>query len=190
MGIETPKQPTPEEQAKIEAERTLSDAELIKGGAEYKIDEEGKKRLEVTADQIETAREEMEYVEELKSEINEALQENTENNKSEGEIDINRMSYEEKLRLRGYGWDKWGEIGTKTREMEEIGKNLAFTGTLVGLGVSVAGGIASLPFLATGVAIIGAGFLIEKGMVYFAVKKGELEKLELIKFKKADLLKK
>ena len=49
MGIETPKQPTPEEQAKIEAERTLSDTELIKDGAEYVVDEEtGEKRLKVT----------------------------------------------------------------------------------------------------------------------------------------------
>jgi len=54
MGIETPKQPTLEEQAKIEAERTLSDAELIKGGAEYVVDEEtGKKRLIASYENIE-----------------------------------------------------------------------------------------------------------------------------------------
>lgn len=50
--MELPKQLTPEEQAKIEAERTLSEAELIKGGAEYIVDEEtGERRLEVTGGQ-------------------------------------------------------------------------------------------------------------------------------------------
>lgn len=49
----------PEEIAKFEKERTLSDAELLKGGAEYKIDEEGKKRLEVTREHIDEKREEM-----------------------------------------------------------------------------------------------------------------------------------
>jgi hypothetical protein len=39
---------TPEEQAKIEKERTISDAELLKGGAEYVVDDKGEKRLEVT----------------------------------------------------------------------------------------------------------------------------------------------
>ncbi|KKW22691.1 MAG: hypothetical protein UY65_C0018G0011 [Parcubacteria group bacterium GW2011_GWA2_51_12] len=45
--------PTPEEQAKLEKERTLSDADLLKKGAEYKIDEFGEKRLEVTKKQLE-----------------------------------------------------------------------------------------------------------------------------------------
>lgn len=43
--------PTPEEQAKIEKERTISDAELLKSGAEYVVNEEGEKRLEVTEEQ-------------------------------------------------------------------------------------------------------------------------------------------
>jgi hypothetical protein len=42
---------TPEEQAKLEKSRALSDAELLKGGAEYVVDENGEKRLEVTKDQ-------------------------------------------------------------------------------------------------------------------------------------------
>ncbi|KKW06964.1 MAG: hypothetical protein UY41_C0011G0021 [Candidatus Moranbacteria bacterium GW2011_GWE1_49_15] len=42
--------PTPEEMAKIQKERALSDAELIKGGAEYVADENGL-RLEVTREQ-------------------------------------------------------------------------------------------------------------------------------------------
>ena len=50
--FETPKQPSPEEMAKIEKERALSDAELLKGGAEYKIDEKENKRLDPTAEQI------------------------------------------------------------------------------------------------------------------------------------------
>ncbi|HBP01392.1 MAG TPA: hypothetical protein DD454_04255 [Candidatus Moranbacteria bacterium] len=45
-----PKMPTPEEMAKIQKERALSDAELIKGGAEYVADENGL-RLEVTREQ-------------------------------------------------------------------------------------------------------------------------------------------
>lgn len=43
----------PEEQAKIEKERSLSDANLLKGGAEYKIDEKGEKILIPTDEQIE-----------------------------------------------------------------------------------------------------------------------------------------
>jgi hemin uptake protein HemP len=45
MGFETPKMPTPEEMTEIEKQRILSDAELLKGGAEIKIDEKGKKML-------------------------------------------------------------------------------------------------------------------------------------------------
>ncbi|HEC30727.1 MAG TPA: hypothetical protein ENI66_01795 [Candidatus Yonathbacteria bacterium] len=61
MSVENPNQPTAEEQANIETERTLSDAELIKGGAEYKVDEEtSEKRLEVANEQVESAREDME----------------------------------------------------------------------------------------------------------------------------------
>lgn len=53
MSIEKPNLPTPKEQAELEKSRTLSDAELIKGGAEYKIDEETReKRLEVTKEQF------------------------------------------------------------------------------------------------------------------------------------------
>lgn len=48
MGIENPKQYTSEEIAKMEKSRTLSDAEILKHGAEYKIDEAGNKRLEIT----------------------------------------------------------------------------------------------------------------------------------------------
>ncbi len=38
--------------AQIEKERALSDAELIKDGAEYVVDENGEKRLEVTDEQL------------------------------------------------------------------------------------------------------------------------------------------
>lgn len=47
---------SPEERAKIQKERTLSDAELIKGGAEYRSDEKGKLELEPTANSKEAIR--------------------------------------------------------------------------------------------------------------------------------------
>ncbi|HOX10819.1 MAG TPA: hypothetical protein P5323_04025 [Candidatus Moranbacteria bacterium] len=60
MKFEQPSTPSPEEMAKIEKEKALSDAELLKGGADYKFDEKGQKRLDVTDEQIEKARGEME----------------------------------------------------------------------------------------------------------------------------------
>ena len=62
MGFEGPpkaKQPSAEEMAKIEKARTISDAELLKGGAEYKINESGEKRLEATVGQEKLAEREM-----------------------------------------------------------------------------------------------------------------------------------
>ena len=50
---EGPPERTPEEIAEIEGSRTLSDAELIKGGAEYKADERGEAKLLVTDEQVE-----------------------------------------------------------------------------------------------------------------------------------------
>ncbi|MDO8429898.1 MAG: DUF4116 domain-containing protein [bacterium] len=50
------KQYTPTEMAKLEKDRTLSDAEFLKEGAEYKVREGGKKELELTEDQIERIR--------------------------------------------------------------------------------------------------------------------------------------
>lgn len=41
--MEQPKQYTPEEIAQLEKSRTISDAELLEGGAEYKINEKGEK---------------------------------------------------------------------------------------------------------------------------------------------------
>src|SRR3989344_3910617 len=52
--------PTKEIQAEIEKERTISDAELLESGAEYKIDENGNKILDLTDKQIEQAKLEME----------------------------------------------------------------------------------------------------------------------------------
>ena len=46
--------PSPEEIAKITKERTLADAELLKGGAEYRAE-----RLELTPEQIEDAKAEL-----------------------------------------------------------------------------------------------------------------------------------
>ena len=48
----TPKQYTNEEIAEMERSRTVSDAELLKNGAEYKVDDRDEKRLEVTDKQI------------------------------------------------------------------------------------------------------------------------------------------
>ena len=56
MSLEKPSMPSPEEQAKIEKERTLSDADFLQEGAEYKIDEKGGKRLEITAEQVASRR--------------------------------------------------------------------------------------------------------------------------------------
>jgi len=58
--VETPKVPTPEEMAKIQKSRAISDAELLSKGAEYKADKEGGLRLEATEDQISAAKKEME----------------------------------------------------------------------------------------------------------------------------------
>ena len=46
-----PKMPTPEEMAKIHKSRTESDAELLKEGAEYAVDEKGDARLDITKEQ-------------------------------------------------------------------------------------------------------------------------------------------
>lgn len=73
MGFETPKMPSPEEMAEIEKARILSDAELLKEGAEYKFDEIGQKSFELSTEQIERARKEMEQElskKESKEEVN------------------------------------------------------------------------------------------------------------------------
>lgn len=50
--MEQPKQYTPEEIAQFEKSRTISDAELLKGGAEYAINKEGEKvNLSMAQDQ-------------------------------------------------------------------------------------------------------------------------------------------
>lgn len=61
-----------QEDLEIKKQRTLSDAELIKGGAEYVNDENAKEpRLEVTREQHETAKEEMEI--DIKTKIKEMI---------------------------------------------------------------------------------------------------------------------
>ncbi len=59
MGIGEPKMPTPEEMADTQKQRTLSDAELIKDGAEYKFNKKGKSTLEFTEEQRKDAEREM-----------------------------------------------------------------------------------------------------------------------------------
>lgn len=51
---------TPQEMAKIKKERAISDAELLKDGAEYEIDSQGNEILSATNKQVENARKEME----------------------------------------------------------------------------------------------------------------------------------
>ena len=53
--MEGEKQYTPEEMAELEKSRAINDAELLKDGAEYKVDEKGNKHLEVTEQHIGTA---------------------------------------------------------------------------------------------------------------------------------------
>lgn len=59
MGFGEPKMPTPEEMAAIYKKRTLSDAELLKNGAEYSVDKDGNARLIPENYQIEKIKKEM-----------------------------------------------------------------------------------------------------------------------------------
>jgi hypothetical protein len=59
MKLEQPTTLSWEKQAKIEKEKTLSDAELIKGGTEHKINGKGEKMLNPTEKQVEEAKKEM-----------------------------------------------------------------------------------------------------------------------------------
>ena len=49
----TPKQLTPEEIAKLEKSRTISDANFLEKGAEYVVDDNGNKHLRITDEQLE-----------------------------------------------------------------------------------------------------------------------------------------
>lgn len=60
--MEQPKQYTPEEIAEFEKSRTISDAELLKGGAEYAVNEDGEKRL------VSTKKQTKEFEQEFKEE--------------------------------------------------------------------------------------------------------------------------
>ena len=75
MSLEKqPYHPSPEEQAKIQKERTISDAGLLKkGSAEYIVGERGEYRLEITKDQFNELHGAMisEFDEKIKKEIRE-----------------------------------------------------------------------------------------------------------------------
>jgi hypothetical protein len=63
MSFEEPKAGndySPEQQEALEGQRTISDAELVKGGAKWKIRTDGKKTLQITPEQAAEAREEKE----------------------------------------------------------------------------------------------------------------------------------
>lgn len=89
-----PQQPSPEEMAKTEKERALSDAELLKGGAEYKFDDEGNKTLEVTGEQVDGVKEEMERDLNIEEPLGKTKNQDEEQ-KIEQEISAN--SYESKM---------------------------------------------------------------------------------------------
>jgi hypothetical protein len=52
MSVQSASKPSADEQVAFEKSRTLEDAELLRGGAEYSIDEKGHKRLAPTKDQV------------------------------------------------------------------------------------------------------------------------------------------
>jgi len=58
---ESPKKYTPEEIADLEKSRTISDAELLKGGAKYEIDEQEDRHLRATAEQKNRAHSMMDF---------------------------------------------------------------------------------------------------------------------------------
>ena len=59
MGFGEPKMPTREEVAKMQKERTLNDADLIKNGADYEVDDNGNSVLMPTGEQYDSAKNEM-----------------------------------------------------------------------------------------------------------------------------------
>jgi len=154
MSQEEPNQPTPEDQAKIETERTLSDAEMIKDGAEYVVDEGGDKRLEATSEQVESAREEMERAEELKSSI-EGVIEQDENYGSEvsstDEVFSRLAKEDSELQTALSTHYKWGDhfnsLGGKT---EKNAKRLQLIGGIGGTTVAVVGSSLGTTVLAGG----------------------------------------
>lgn len=59
MKMEQWQKPALEKLVEIKKDRTLTEAELLKGGAEYKIDESNQERLEATEQQTQEAQKEM-----------------------------------------------------------------------------------------------------------------------------------
>ena len=88
------KMPNLEEMAKIQKERTLSDAELLKNGAEYEFNKNVEQKLEVTEEQKKTAKAEMDKdlnLRYLKSE--------------EGKIETEKLIEKVKEKLESLGFD-------------------------------------------------------------------------------------
>ena len=114
-----PKMPTPEEMAKIAKSRTESDAELLKDGAEYVVDEKGDERLELTKEQIEDAKKEMEeYFLKIEKILNEREEINKSSEQLQREIDTLKRSMSALMRdmhtftrmlysSGGKGLDEW-----------------------------------------------------------------------------------
>jgi hypothetical protein len=115
MNFEQPSKPAPEEIAKIEKGRAISDAELLKNGAEYKINEKGEKRLDATDEQIEEARKEF-----IKEEIKDGL----ENSHSFVPLMMDKFSKEDiSLILEALQDEQKNTINEKWQKLEEIDKS-------------------------------------------------------------------
>ena len=67
--FEIPKKYSKEEIAEMEKQRTLNDAELLKDGASYAINEEDEKRLDLTEEQKKKAQEDQDKIEEIRRKI-------------------------------------------------------------------------------------------------------------------------
>lgn len=80
-----------EEIAEIEKSRTLSDAELLKDGAEYKINDEGEKRLEISNEQLESIKKNK------STGVLELTNNNAKNERDLDEVDIHIKDAEDRL---------------------------------------------------------------------------------------------
>jgi len=110
---------SPQERARIEEERTLSDAELIKGGARIKFEGTGGKRLNLTEQQWERAESEMKEAQKNKPDRVVRYWEVNEDQRHEALL-LKKSAYDEILEGKGkvcfgvsplFGLDLWGSEG-------------------------------------------------------------------------------
>lgn len=161
--FEQPKQYTPEQIAEMEKSRTISDAELLGGGAEYVVDEKGEKSMETTVEQkqilevtqIEAVRAEIEAmatqeqkraIQEVSAETSpETLEERkdqerrTENARDFTAKDLAKN--DEELKELKTSIDKWKDsYKSFGRTVETVAKGIQITGSTLGA-VGMAGGM-------------------------------------------------